>query len=590
MFKKNDEYRQFELFGFLDALSEKQQKMLSNSIEQSFFVNIFSKIDESRFKDLYSSNKSRPNVPVNQLVGSLVLKHLKNWTYEELFQHLNFNLLTRYAIGIRSMETAIFSQASIFNFQNKIIDHYVKTGTDLLTEVFDGLTSQHLKEFGIKTNIQRGDSFLMGSNIFDYTRLQLLIEVLLRLFRALDDQDKALFSSLLDDYTQQTSGQYIYKVEKENLPKEIDKLAAIYHELYLRLNKNYHELSVFKIFSRVYSEHFVVVDQKVEVVEATELTSSILMSPDDPQATYRDKRNQNSKGYSGHVSETANPENELNLITDIAVTPNNLDDAKILEQRLPQMLDKTPDLEEYHSDGGYGSPEVDILMEDNSIRQIQTALRGKKAFVKFTIQESSPGAYWVECEHGQKVKAETIKEDSTKGYKAVFDHQVCLDCPLKDKCRARVSGGKTKKKKRTWYFSQEKVRLHKRQQNINGIPKERRTLRANVEATVKELKRGVKDGKIRVRGQNRANFYLQLTAIGVNLTRIHKYSCNKKTAKSQRLFEQDLAKEQSRQNAKDGKMEDLHAKNSQLAICWLFLLLHVVNHRKSKLGLAHKTF
>lgn len=524
MFKKNEGYRQYDLFGLTSSLSSKQNNILSKSIEHRFLTNIFSKINESDFRVLYSDKKSRPNTPVNQLVGALILKHLFNWTYDDLFRNLNFNILTRYAIGINSLDEDVFSEATIFNFQNKVIEHFVSTGNDLLTVVFDGLTLDQLNEFGIQSDIQRGDSFLMGSNIFDYTRLQLLIEVLLRLYRILNKEDKERFFNILKDYTKQTSGQYIYKVEKEKLPKEIDKLAKIYHNLFMEAKPKYSETSMFKIFERVYFEHFVIIKDKVEVIPSNNLNSSILMSPDDDTATYRDKRSKNSKGYSGHISETANPENELNLITDIAVVPNNVDDAKILEDRLPIMVKKTPNLNEYHSDGNYGSPKVDEEMESNTIMQIQNAIRGRKAYAKFIIRQTDSKEYWVTCENGQKVKAEkSNKGKKAKSFKAVFNYNTCLKCPLSDKCKANISGVKINRPKRTWYFTEEKIRLHKRQENIHKIPGNRRKLRANVEASVKEVKRGMKNGKVRIRGIVKAGFYLSLTSIAVNLTRIHKH-------------------------------------------------------------------
>ena len=524
MFRKNDDYKQYDIFGVNDSLSEKQSKLLSNSIEHSFFENIFSNIKEDDFKVLYSDKKSRPNVPVNQLVGSLILKHLFNWTYEALFRNLNFNILTRHAIGIQAINESVFSEASIYNFQNKIINYYTETGKDLLTEVFDTLTASQLKEYDIKSDIQRGDSFLIGSNIFDYTRLQLLIEVLLRLYRILDEQDKHQCSEVLQSYIKQTAGQYIYKLSKENLPKEIKQIAGIYHKMFTSYKDKYSDVAVFSIFERVYYEHFMVLKNKVEVIPSDQLNSSVLMSPDDPEATYRKKGNKDSKGYSGHISETANPDNTLNLITDIAVVPNNVDDAKILEERLPEMADKTPDLSEYHADGGYGSPTVDEIMEVYKIRQIQTSVRGRKAFAKMEINESAPREYWVTCEHGQTVKAtKATKGKNAKRLRAVFDYNKCLQCPLNTKCKARVSGIKIQLPKRTWYFSEEKIRLHRRLQNFNMLPNERKTLRANVEATVKEVKRGVKDGKIRVRGLIKAMIYLNMSSIAVNLTRIHKY-------------------------------------------------------------------
>ena len=76
MFKRNEQYRQTELFGLINNMSNKQNKMLVKSIEYSFFMNIFVKIKEGDFKVLYSEKKSRPNAPVNQLVASLIIKHL----------------------------------------------------------------------------------------------------------------------------------------------------------------------------------------------------------------------------------------------------------------------------------------------------------------------------------------------------------------------------------------------------------------------------------------------------------------------------------------------------------------------------------
>ena len=65
-----------------------------------------------------------------------------------------------------------------------------------------------------------------------------------------------------------------------------------------------------------------------------ELPSGILQSPDDLDATYRKKGEKTRKGQSINVTETANPENELNLLTDIAVESNNTDDSAIMNDRI----------------------------------------------------------------------------------------------------------------------------------------------------------------------------------------------------------------------------------------------------------------
>jgi hypothetical protein len=53
---------------------------------------VFCRIDEEIFAPLYSEEASRPNTPVNVLVGLEVLKSGFGWSDEELCEQLGFNL------------------------------------------------------------------------------------------------------------------------------------------------------------------------------------------------------------------------------------------------------------------------------------------------------------------------------------------------------------------------------------------------------------------------------------------------------------------------------------------------------------------
>src|SRR4030042_5492213 len=80
-----------------------------------------------------------------------------------------------------------------------------------------------------------------------------------------------------------------------------------------------------------------------------------------------------------NVTETANPENELNLLTDIAVKSNNTEDSDIMNDRIETLKEKTPDLKELHTDGAYGSEDNDRKFEELGITHIQTAVRGRQS-------------------------------------------------------------------------------------------------------------------------------------------------------------------------------------------------------------------
>ena len=514
MFRTNTSHHQPSLFGIASQLSEAKLKKLRKSKEYDFYRFVFCQINEKDFSVLYSDNCSRPNAPVNSLISSIILMYRNNWTTEELFDRIDFDLLTRTALGLDTLEDTPFCPATFFNFQNRLLSHFVSTGQNLIEGVFDSLTKEQLKKLKIKTDIQRSDSFMAMSNIRSYSRTQLLIEMLIRLHRVLSDEDKLRFKELLDPYTKQSSGQYIYNLERGSIPHEQEKLAQLYHNLYEALKDSYKDIEVFSVFERVYTEHFTIVDNKIAVKPGKELNGSTLQSPDDIDATYRKKREKHYKGQSVNVTETANPDNELNLITDVAVYSNNTDDSKILNERLEPIIEKTPDLKELHTDGAYGSEDNDKKMEELEITHVQTAVRGRKAEVSMEIEEEYDGQYTVKCPH-QSVSSQKTKTR----HKACFDLEICKQCLLSKSCPAKQQSDK-----RTYYFDRSDYLLGKRNRNIRKLPPERQKIRPNVEATVKEFTKPLNHkGKLRVRGLFKTMVYAHAMAISINFGRVWRH-------------------------------------------------------------------
>ena len=291
-------------------------------------------------------------------------------------------------------------------------------------------------------------------------------------------------------------------------------MGQLYHKLYEALKESYEDFEVFGVFERVYTEHFTIIDDKITVKTPKELNGSTLQSPDDIDATYRKKRDRHYRGQSVNVTETANPDNDLNLITDVAVCSNDTDDSKILNERVGPIKEKTPDLNELHTDGAYGSEDNNKKMEELEITHVQTAVRGRKAKVSMEIEEVSDGQYKVKCPH-QCVSAEKAR----KRYKACFDMNICMQCSLSEHCPAKQQSDK-----RTYYFDRSDYLLGKRNRNIKSLPPERQKLRPNIEATVKEFTKPFNHkGKLRVRGLFKTMVYAHAMAISINFGRIWRY-------------------------------------------------------------------
>ncbi len=63
------------------SLTAREKKALDNSWAKIFADEIFPNIDEERFSVLYSSKASRPNAPVNVIIGALIIKELFDYLY-----------------------------------------------------------------------------------------------------------------------------------------------------------------------------------------------------------------------------------------------------------------------------------------------------------------------------------------------------------------------------------------------------------------------------------------------------------------------------------------------------------------------------
>jgi hypothetical protein len=514
MFKEHTEHGQSSLFGVQQQLSEARQDELTNSKEAVFYDLVFREIPESEFADLYSDSGSRPNTPVNQLVGAEILKHTHGWTDEALMDHVRFDLKTRYALGMVDVAEEAFCERTLYYFREKLEAYERETGINLLERVFDHLTDQQLETLDVKTGIQRMDSFQAMSNIRSYTRLQLVIEVLQRLWRVVNEEDQSEWESRVTDYVESDSGTILYTMDPDEYEHALHELGELYRDLHDELKEAYGDTEAFGVFERVFAEQFEVNAQSVRVRDDDEMDSDSLQSPDDEDATYRHKNGEQYRGQSVHAKETCDPDNDLQMINDVFVTANNVDDSVGLNQRLNERPSGYEEMDRLFVDGGYGSPTNDQDLEDMGIDMVQTGIRGRPPDVEFEFDPLDSTKWDVSCPN------QTVTSESTRTrHKAVFDETICEECPLRNTCPTQ-----SQQQGRVLYFDEQRVQRQKRHQRLHQLPEDHQTLRNNVEATMKEFTVGMNHkGKLRSRGRFKAVMYAICTAIGINLGRIHRH-------------------------------------------------------------------
>ena len=513
MFRKNESHRQKNLFGLTNTFPEAIIKKAMGTEEYHFYHLIFSHINEDIFSVLYSGEKSRPNAAINSMVGAIILQHRRGWTFDELFKQIQFNILVRFALGLDDLETMPFCLATLFNFQNRLTEYYIKTGHNLLEYVFEALTDKQLSALKVKTGIQRTDSTFAASNIRNYTRLQLLVETLIRIDRILKEEDKKRFREHLGCYVKGSSDHYIYRLKASDIPHELEKIATAYTWVRKNFRKRYQKNPVFSIYERIFKEQFSKENGNIIPKSSEELYSGHIQSPDDLDATYRNKNGKKSTGQTIQVTETAHSENKLNLLTDIFVTPNNVDDSRYLNGRIDHLKSKTPDLTEHHIDGAYGSADNDKKYEKNHIEPVQTGIRGKRAAVDIDITRSDKEKYHVFCP-----RQKAIVHKKWEHYIAVFDESQCMNCPELNKCPVKnTSLG------RSFNFIHEDYLRKKRLNAREKLPPERKFLRNNIEATIHQFSCRMPNRKLKVRGYFKTSLFAYAVGISINFGRIFRY-------------------------------------------------------------------
>ena len=544
MFKKNTQHLQLSWISNINDLPEKQRQRLEESWAGTFYPEFFSRIDEGAFAVLYADIPSRPNVPVNVLVGLDTLKAGFGWSDEEMHDAFLFDIQVRYALGYNQLGDGDFDVRTVYNFRSRIVKHMQETGENLIEKSFEQIADEQVKAYELKTGKLRMDSTQIASNIRDTTRLRLLVEVLQRTHRDLSEADQERYTDEFAPYVKGNAGQYIYRVKVTDNEEHLQQIGELMHKLVSELNAEYAEEHSYQILKRVFEEHFVVTEESgLRPKQGKELSASSLQSPDDEEATYRQKRGEGYVGYVSNLTETCHPENALQLVVKMQVEPNIKDDAKMLDETLPELKERT-DVDEMHIDGGYNSSDVDDTLREQGVDLVQTAIRGAKpsseslGLKDFQWEINADGQpQSVTCPQG--VEANVTPGRKPNRYLAHFDSSECDTCPFSEQCPTQ----KLKRKpQRVLRFSQQQVNVARRRQRTAEARASGQNLRAAVEASVRSLKHPFRNGKVPVRGQPRVSMVVIGSAAMINVRRICRYLSKQK---AQRVQETDQKEQDS---------------------------------------------
>jgi hypothetical protein len=360
------------------------------------------------------------------------------------------------------------------------------------------------------------------------TRLELLVAVLQAVHKQLPETTQERWGERWAQYLEGRPHQVCYKIPTAEME---DHLVAIGQELCTvegELTRQAPGSEVLVLIRRVLGEQYECgSDEGVTLRPPEEMSAGSLQSPHDPEATYRVKGDEKYRGgYVVNVSETADPKNEVQLITDVQLEPNRTDDAKLLEQSLDDQAARGIEVEKVTVDGGYTGPDGEAACEKHGVELRATRMRGGSSspdrwgWEEYTWEVSDDGTPMsVTCPQG--CQAPLLRGRAEGRFIARFDAERCAGCPFfgqmcRVQGRARVGP--------TLYVNQRTIEVARRRQQLypEDIP-----IRALAESTVRSLKRAFPDSKLPVRGLIRSRMVLYPAALMVNVRRLHRYFTEK---------------------------------------------------------------
>ena len=355
-FKENS-YQQISFTDSFSGLTAREQKALEKSWAKVFADEIFPAIDEKRFSVLYSNKASRPNTPVNVIVGALIIKELFDYSDDEMVENLMLDFRLQYALHTTSFEEQPLSDKTLSRFRRRCYDYETLHNKDLYHDCVKDLSASIAKLMRISGKIRRMDSMMIESNIRKLSRMELVYTCISKLAVSMNKANDSVLPEDLKHYTDPNDfNRVIYHQRSTDAEERLKQLLADADKLLTLCESEYQDSTEYDLFVRCLSEQTVVENgtRRLRTKEDGGMNSSMMQNPSDPEATFRRKAGKEHRGYTANLEESIGKNGSV--VTDYQYDQNNHSDSQFLQEHLEQM-EKQEERTVIITDGAYSGTE-----------------------------------------------------------------------------------------------------------------------------------------------------------------------------------------------------------------------------------------
>lgn len=517
-FRTNDT-QQISMFDSLTGLTAREQKALERSWAKVFAEEAFPMINERPFQVLYSDKASRPNTPVNVIIGALIIKELFNLSDDEVIENLLLDYRYQYALHTTSFEEQPISDKTLSRFRKRCYDYERLYGVNLYKTAITEMGTLTAKLMKIDGRIRRMDSLMIESNIRKLSRMELLYKCISKLVTWLHENGHDDVIKTLEEYYDPGNfNRVIYHNRSTETDERMAKLLADADLLLLSCGDRYEEALEYQLLVRCLSEQTIVEDGKRRLLTKADgvMNSTAMQNPSDPDATYREKVGKKHRGYVVNVEESVGENGSV--VTDYQLEANNYSDSRFFKDRMEQ-LEKQEEPTVYITDGAYAGEENTRMAEERNIRLITTDLPGKDVpgiMKDFVLNEEETRI--LQCPMGYAPRSSSfIRQSGT--CTASFERSQCECCPYKDQCRPKIH----KRVSKVRVTAKQVRRANLQEQMKSDEYKLFSRLRNGVETIPSILKNVYDAGRVHVRGKIRSAFFIGSKVGALNFRKLFRF-------------------------------------------------------------------
>jgi len=486
-------------------------------------------IDEAKFQHLYCESEGRPNASISTMVSLLIFMGLEQYSWRgtefQFARRLDWLIATNTPLGQGSID-----HTTLFKFYQRL------EADDTARQLFVKLTEAFIKACGTSLKKQRTDSFYIHGWLKKLSRYGLFKETIRKFLQALRKQQPDLYitikGQLSQDYLEKKFD--LTEKDKELVHKKISLMAQDLYQLKLAF-ENHNQVNhyeTFKILNKVFNQHCELNetnDKAPEIIIKEKPDSDTICTPHNPEARYVRKGKQRMTGDKGFVTETCDPENKTQFITDIEVTESTEADSNEQPNIQERLIENEFKPDQQYEDAGFVNGQTILDSHENGIELEGPTAGRSQSFesyedkqrpldagdFKTTLDEQTGQLTVNECPNNQQPKDQQ-RSEKTEKIIAHFDPDVCRACPDAQRCPVKIG-----KRVATYNVDEAEyvgaVRHH--QYMSNGAYRKACAIRAGAEATVSELTRAHGLRKSHHRELSRTKLQLIFGALACNVKR-----------------------------------------------------------------------